>query len=232
MQSKKKYERYWQEKRESINPSGSREPYELLETVGSLLKHSSGNLLDVGSGNGDVIMISQERYKSVYGCDISENACKIARKRGLSVLCADFNNGFLPYKDNSIKHITCIEVIEHIFDPQKLLEELFRLLKRGGRLILTTSNFRYFRHIEKLAFKGSFPHTTKDTFVWGGGHLHYFTSKDLKILLKNTNFKEIRFHINYKQFERSYKRRWLYKITGPKVFAEWFCSGLIVEAYK
>ena len=80
--------------------------------------------------------------------------------------------------------------------------------------------------------KGIFPHTTAVSFVWGGGHLHYFTRKDLVLLLRRAGFKKIKFHIADGQFRKSWKRRLVHKIAGDSIFGEWLCGGIIVEAAK
>lgn len=44
----------------------------------------------------------------------------------------------LPFEDNTFDKITCVSVIEHVQDDRKALKELIRVLKPGGRLIITT----------------------------------------------------------------------------------------------
>jgi hypothetical protein len=99
-------------------------------------------------------------------------------------------------------------------------------------LVLSTPNIRYFKNVRKLLLTGRFPHTTTDTFVWGGGHLHYFTRKDLALLLREAGFQKTKFHMNEEQFRRSWKRRFARGILGNSLFGEWFCGHIIVEATK
>jgi SAM-dependent methyltransferase len=44
----------------------------------------------------------------------------------------------LPFEDNSFGHIICTEVLEHLHTPQKAVDEMYRVLKPEGSLILTT----------------------------------------------------------------------------------------------
>ena len=231
---KEQYEDYWhrRNKQPVKKESSANAPGELLETVEHIVDKQSAIVLDAGSGPGDLQQIAWADHTVVYGCDISETACREAAKRGMVAVCADLNSGHLPYQNESIETITCIEVIEHVPDPQHLLKELFRILKNNGQLVLTTPNIRYVRHIGKLVFEGVFPHTTTDDFIWGGGHLHYFTVKDLIGLIKQAGFDHITIHINRNQFQRSIKRRILYRLLGHRLFAEWFCSGIIAEVKK
>jgi SAM-dependent methyltransferase len=44
----------------------------------------------------------------------------------------------LPFEDESFERILCTEVLEHLHTPQKAIDEMYRVLKKGGELILTT----------------------------------------------------------------------------------------------
>ena len=229
-----RYEKYWKSCRSWPNRGQQKKlfPSDLFETVDFVLSKGRKKLLDVGCGNGILMDITKDKVENVYGCDISTTAVREAKNRGMTAICADLNFGYLPYYDESFDSITCIEVIEHVLDPLKLLKELHRILCIKGQLVLTTPNIRYFRHIVTLLFRGTFPRTTTDTFVWGGGHLHYFTRKDLAFLLRKAGFNKIKFFINHRQFIRSSKRRLVYKLIGDSIFGEWFCNGIVAEAFK
>ena len=55
-------------------------------------------------------------------------------------------------------------------------------------MIISTPNIRYWRHLFSLTVKGRFPKTSGDTEHWDGGHLHYFTYKDIELLLSEHGF--------------------------------------------
>ncbi|OLC60476.1 MAG: hypothetical protein AUG14_04625 [Candidatus Rokubacteria bacterium 13_1_20CM_2_68_19] len=228
--TKELYERYWQERRRGVSDAGLG-PDEILEGVESALD-SAERLVDVGCGVGNLIGVARGRCQTVHGCDVSEVAVVEACGRGVIGVCADLNTGALPYRSGAFDRATCLEVIEHVIDPLQLLRELHRVLRPAGRLILTTPNIRYFRNVARLVWRGEFPHTTTDTFVWGGGHLHYFTRRDLAGLLVSAGFEPPRFLINARQFERSWKRRVLARLIGSERFGEWMCGGILAVARK
>jgi len=227
------YERYWAARRADAGGAaeGSSSPNEIFESVGSVLG-TGKRLLDVGCGVGTLLDLVNAKFQAVHGCDLSETALQEARQRGVLSVCTDLNGGSLPYKERSFECVTCLEVIEHVFDPLSLLRELHRVLKDKGQLVLTTPNIRYFRNVLTLVRRGRFPHTTTDTFVWGGGHLHYFTRCDLEVLFRKAGFNGIRFMVNTQQFERSWKRRLLARVIGLERFGEWICGGIVAVAKK
>jgi 2-polyprenyl-3-methyl-5-hydroxy-6-metoxy-1,4-benzoquinol methylase len=188
-------------------------------------------LLDVGTGAGRVVTFARDRCRAVHGCDLAQPAAQAARDAGAHSVCADVNEG-LPYRSDSFDTVTCLDVVEHVLDPIQLLAETRRVLRPGGTLLLSTPNIRYVRHVARLVVSGEFPHTSPDAFVWGGGHVHYFTRRDLARVLARAGFSSVRFSLNAAQFERSWKRRWLVRAVGRGRFGEWLCAGIFATAVK
>ena len=92
-----------------------------------LKKHSTKNeVLNIGSGN------LQGHYRDIFPNQITVD---LDRDRQPDIV-ADIHN--LPFDNNSKSNILCTEVLEHVREPQKAIDELHRVLKIGGRLILTT----------------------------------------------------------------------------------------------
>mgnify|MGYP001594596229 CR=1 FL=1 len=81
--------------------------------------------------------------------------------------------------------VTIIAVIEHLDHPQKILNEAFRILKEGGKLILTTPTPLAKPILEFLSFKLRL--VDKNEIL---GHKNYFWTKDVKKMLAESGFKE------------------------------------------
>jgi len=93
-------------------------------------------ILDVGCGVGKL-----SRYLkgfNLYGCDITENFVKHAKKEFYKeVKVADIYN--LPYKDKEFDKIFCIGVFEYIQNTEKAMKELLRICK--GEITINTPNY-------------------------------------------------------------------------------------------
>ena len=95
-------------------------------------------VLDIGCSTGQLLhfMNHQAEIEGI-GVDISIEALKTARlnssKKFDFVLCS-IEKG-LPFEDNSIDVITCMDVIEHLENPSFVLSEMCRVLKPGGRFL-------------------------------------------------------------------------------------------------
>ena len=78
--------------------------------------------------------------------------------------------------------------IEHVFDPVNLLNEINRVLVTRGELVISTPNTRYWKHIVRLLCFGMAPQTSGDREGYDGGHIHYFTFRDMCNLLNDCGF--------------------------------------------
>jgi 2-polyprenyl-3-methyl-5-hydroxy-6-metoxy-1,4-benzoquinol methylase len=87
-------------------------------------------------------------------------------------------NNTLPYSDGIYDIVWCSEVIEHLKIPKKSIVHMQRVLKSGGRLILTTPN-SYFLLIKFVYM------ILKETprGLQNKGHLHFFSEESLKSIL-------------------------------------------------
>lgn len=94
-------------------------------------------LLDLGSGSGGIpAAISRTGDTTVAG-DIDLQLLSTAATRGLAPLCVDFD-GVLPVADAVFDGAMIIDAIEHTDDPKRILDELHRVLRPGGVLVVFT----------------------------------------------------------------------------------------------
>jgi len=174
------YKKMYHESRE-LSLSGNPRLAVMLGLVKSL-KLKQKKILDVGCYDGTFLTMIADN--SLFGVDASDYAVKKCRKLGINTKQFFFDDKKkFPYDDHSFDLIIVGEIIEHIYDTDFFLEEIKRLLKPKGRLILSTPNIASLGRRLYL-FAGISPiiedsPNEKDS----SGHIRYFTRKSLEKLL-------------------------------------------------
>lgn len=95
-----------------------------------------GKVLDVPAGQGAFAKKLENEKFEVWCGDIQEDAHLHANKRPVLL---DLNVG-LPYKNEFFDYVACLEGIEHLENPHLLIREINRVLKVGGKCVLSTPN--------------------------------------------------------------------------------------------
>jgi methionine biosynthesis protein MetW len=181
-QAYESYESIWARKLSGDFESGR------ARIVSQLVPSETGDrLLDIGCGNGEMGKYFVARYREVHGIDISDTVLQAAIENGVIAKKVNLNYEFLPYDDHFFDMVTCLDVIEHIFDPYHLLSDTHRVLKPGGMFILSFPNIGFIKFRLSL-LRGTFPSTSSDTDLFDGGHIHYFSLSDMYQLLFRYSF--------------------------------------------
>lgn len=110
----------------------------------------SGRLiLDLGCGMGGLTTALGLAGASVQPLDFNPHYCRITRLRGtrygLRFSPVNAAGEHLPFADGRFDLVVCMDVLEHVQDPEKLISEISRCLKPGGMCQLTAINRFAFR---------------------------------------------------------------------------------------
>lgn len=115
----------------------------LLKAIRGAATHLQGDLLDVGCG--------RKPYQELFGVN-SYTGLEISRypKPGDQADCF-YDGERFPFQDQSFDSVLCNQVLEHVFTPKVLLGEISRVLRPGGRALLTVP-FAWPEHEQPLDY--------------------------------------------------------------------------------
>ena len=113
--------------------------YALRKKVGLITKlnDGSGAVLDIGAGTGDFLSKAKKEGWTVSGVEPNEQAKQLAQQKEV-LLHTNTDN----FEDHSFDIITLWHVLEHVPDLQHQIQEIKRLLKPGGYVIVAVPNFK------------------------------------------------------------------------------------------
>lgn len=98
-------------------------------------------ILDIGCGTG-ATMGFLERYGQVTGIDVSLKAIRYCQVQDRSRLCLA-DGASLPFADRSFDLVTALDLLEHLPQEARGLQEIWRVLKNGGRVVLFVPAFMF-----------------------------------------------------------------------------------------
>lgn len=177
------YDRYWTS--EGFNPS-TEGPFPELRAV--LDKHARAGdaWLDLGCGDGTRSGLwLHDRGCRYVGADISATAVEQARAHGLEALVVQ-DAAELPFEDDAFAGVLAVEVLEHVFEPQRAVREVYRILEPGGVLFVSLPNVAYWRRRMELLLLGRFDPMGDDLSMqepWRDPHIRFFTPSTMKRML-------------------------------------------------
>ena len=143
-------------------------------------------VLDLGCGAGRFVAALRDAGADAVGVELAEAALQRARANasGADLRLVE-GDGSLPLEHASIDFVWCSEVLEHVADTEHLLLEVRRVLRPGGRLLVTVpfhgrakgaliALVRFDRHFDPL-----------------GQHLRFYTRTSLRTTLERSGFERV-----------------------------------------
>lgn len=91
----------------------------------------SGTMLDLGCGNRPYLFLYEPYFDKTIGADLPGTYFEQYR---VDIFCSATD---IPLPDESIDVLFCSEVLHDISQPEKMLKEAYRILKPGGKIILS-----------------------------------------------------------------------------------------------
>src|SRR3989344_5522001 len=176
---------------------------QILKSLVNPVKNAK--VLDLGCGTGELIIerVSAVNKPEIYAVDIDRIHFKEIKKLGIKVIITDLEKG-LPYKNNYFDIISANQIIEHLVNVDYFMEEIHRVLKPNGYVILSTENLSSWHNLfalflgwqafsQHISTKKNIGNPLKLNLAIGGKsydcHIQVFTQRGLKELAQMNNLK-------------------------------------------
>ncbi len=164
----------------------------------------NAKILDVGSGSGQFLYEMKQLGIECFGVEPSKFDEKSSKKQGLQIKNVDLLSAKYP-KDN-FDLVTMNHVLEHVPNPQEIIKEVHKILRKGGRFIVAVPNNSSLAHriFKKNWYQLDVPR-----------HLFHFSEKILAKELIGLGFRieKVRHNSRPSQFSISLKRKFNWKIN-------------------
>ena len=128
--------------------------------------YMNGLLLDVGCGIGEIL----EYYNNSIGVDINSECVKFCKNKGLDSRVMEEDK--LPFDNEKFDTLTFENVLEHIKNPNKIIKEIYRVMKYQAHILISVPGIKGF-------------HNDPD-------HKQHYDKKKLNELFKMNNFQLIK----------------------------------------
>jgi SAM-dependent methyltransferase len=151
-----------------------------------------GSVLDYGCGLGYAYQARLSRSVQKYvGADVSPLAVQNAQSKGLEAGLINPDDGRIDASSNAFDGVTCVEVMEHLYDPLQAAREIHRVLKPGGLLLLTVPNFGYHAWRLLALLRAQVPSEGTPENKWNGPHIRFYSKLTLSRMLRAAGFTDL-----------------------------------------
>lgn len=132
--------------------------YEYIPRVAEFDQHRGKRVLEIGVGVGTDCMQYAKNGAEVYGIDLTKNAVEVTRRNlrlhGLTGNFSTCDAENLKFKDNFFDLVFSFGVLHHTPNPEKVVKEIFRVLKPGGRAIVMFYSKGWKHYLKRVFWHG------------------------------------------------------------------------------
>lgn len=160
---------------------------ELLELIPT--KNRAGRMLEIGAAGGDTLIYAKNNGYAgeVYGVELFQiNNSNQTNSILDGFKIESIEDYSLDYEEKSFDVVLIADVLEHLYDPLKVLSYVKKFLKDDGVMLISLPNFRYYEVLIKIFIKGDFKY--EDAGILDRTHIRFFCKKNIIELLKSADF--------------------------------------------
>lgn len=146
-------------------------------------------ILDVGCGAGATLLKLKELGKAneIFGIEINEDIAGKLSPLLNGIIIGDIESIKLPFNEKYFDYILFGDILEHLINPDKILNQYKELLKDDGFIIATIPNIKHFNILLRLIILDEFKYV--DEGILDKSHLRFFTKKEIENLFMRNKFK-------------------------------------------
>lgn len=173
----------------SSNDLDNKTNYRNLLEIARIMK--SGKLLEIGCGTGYLLQTARDEFGfDVFGVEMNSETSQFCREeRQLNVITGTLEEAGFP--ENSFDVVYMRHVFEHIREPQQLLQEIYKIMRKGGLIVIEVPN------VDGLIYKlvGG-----RHVCVFGFEHFNFFSEKSLRYAFEKIGFETIQIRMESLDF--------------------------------
>jgi 2-polyprenyl-6-hydroxyphenyl methylase/3-demethylubiquinone-9 3-methyltransferase len=176
-----------------LNPDPPHQPMYLKEVLRQLRAARARCVLDAGCGDGNFAESVAQAGFNVFGMDLSPTGVRRARGRGFGhfVQSSLYESLTAPFGRTTFDAIYIVEVVEHLYSPNRFASRAFEALRPGGVIVVTTP---YWGYLKNLALAATNRMDAALTALWEGGHIKHFSRATLTRLMEEAGFEAVSFY--------------------------------------
>jgi len=185
----------------------------------------SGRVLDVGCATGELgaALKGQERAREVVGMELSPVAAAMARARLDDVIEGDLETAEAAYPDGSFDVLIYADVLEHLKNPWAVAARHRRLLRPGGRVVVSLPNIGHYSTLLMLLRQ---EWQYQEMGIMDYTHLRFFTRPGVLDLARRAGYEQARL---YRRGGEGPKQRLLRALTLGRS-TDFFIPGFVLVA--
>lgn len=144
-------------------------------------------VLEIGCACGGTLLQIKNTYPQaiLYGIELNEQASASARQFA-DVIAADIEKAVLPYPEEFFDYIILADVLEHLENPWRALENIKRYLQQGGQILASIPNVMHFSVLRNL-LQGNWIYEAAG--ILDKTHLRFFTLNQIKSMFEDAGYK-------------------------------------------
>ncbi|TCS79624.1 glycosyltransferase [Pectinatus cerevisiiphilus] len=176
--------------------------YELINKMD--LNKPDLSVLEIGCACGSTLLeiLNRNCTAKVHGIELDEHSAAIAQAiLGSAVKIMNVEKGNLPFNEQQFDYVLIGDVLEHLYDPWRIINELWRYLKVGGCLITSIPNVKHTSAVQNLF---ALDWKYEDAGILDRTHLRFFTKSEIEHIFTNSTYQKIEMSRNIYSFNKEF----------------------------